>query len=103
MVIIIFPQMIRLNAEEHIYVWQAFGTKISCLFPCPELAAEVSVKADGDSFFFCNTQAVHNQLAAVWGKRRSNAAQVQPCKAVQQSVQVYGIKIKLSTLLARMP
>ena len=53
----ILPEMIGLDAKEHIHIRQALRAEIPCLLPGPEGASEIAVKADGQSFFLGDLQA----------------------------------------------
>ena len=88
-VLLILPQVIGLDAEQHIHVGQALGAEVAGLLPGPQRAAEVAVKADGHALLLGDLHGIHHQLAAVGAQRRGDAAQVQPVKAVQQGIQVH--------------
>ena len=95
-VVLIAPQVVRLDAEQHINIWQAARAEITCFLPGPQLAAEVAVEADNHVLFLRYPQAVHNQLAAIFAECRRDAAQMQPVKAVQQRVDIDMAEIKFS-------
>ena len=46
---LVLPQVVGLNAEQHIHVGQALGAVVAGLLPCPEGGTEVAVKADGQA------------------------------------------------------
>ena len=94
-VVLIFPQVIRLNAQQHVHIGQASGAEVPGFLPAPQRAAEVAVKADGQALLLGHLQQVQHQAAAVGGQRRGNAAQVQPVKTIQQLIQVHLGKVIL--------
>ena len=51
-VVFVLPQMVGLDAHEHIHVRQALGAEVARLFPGPQGAAEVAVEADGQAVGF---------------------------------------------------
>ena len=94
-IVLIFPQVVRFDAQQHINIGQALGAEIPGLVPGPEGGAEVAIKADGQAFFLGYFQHVDDEAAAVGSQGRGNAAQVQPVKTVQQSIQIHLRKIVL--------
>ena len=87
-VVLVLPQMIRLDAQQDIDIRQAPGAEVARLLPRPQLAAEVAVEADRQPLFLRHAQHVHDELAAIRPQRRGDAAQVQPVKALQQRAKV---------------
>ena len=87
-VVFVLPQVVGLDAQQHVDVGQALGAEVAGLLPAPQAAAEVAVKADGQALAFGHLEHIHHQGAAVGGQRRGDAAQMQPVEAVQQRVQV---------------
>ena len=94
-VVLVLPQVVGLDAQQHVHIGQAFGAEVAGLLPAPQAAAEVAVKADGQPLRLGHLQQVHGQGAAVGGQRRGDAAQVQPVVAVQQGVQVHAGEVVL--------
>ena len=94
-VVFVLPQVVGLNAQQHIHVGQALGTEVPCLLPSPQGGAEVAVKAHGQALLLGNLQHIKDQAAAVGCQCRGNAAEVQPVVALQQSVQIHLRKIVL--------
>ena len=92
----VFPQVIGLDAQQHIHIGQALGAEIPGFLPGPEAAAEVAVKADGQALFLGHLEQVHDQGAAVGGQSRGNAAQVKPVVPIQQGVQIHPGEIILA-------
>ena len=92
-VVFILPEMIRLDAEQHIHVRQALGTVIPRLFPAPELAAEIPVEADRQALFLRGFHQSENKLGTAWTDRRRNAAQMEPVKAVQQRRGIHLVEV----------
>ena len=94
-VVFILPQVVGLNAQQHIHIGQAFGTEVPCFLPGPQGRAEVAVKAHGQALLLGNLQHIKDQAAAVGCQCRGNAAEVQPVVALQQGVQIHLRKIIL--------
>src|SRR5699024_8367100 len=94
-VVFVLPQVVGLDAQQHVHVGQALGAEVPGLLPAPQAAAEVAVKADGQALGLGHLEHVHHQGAAVGGQGRGDAAEVQPVEAVQQGVQVHAGKIVL--------
>ena len=44
MILVVLPQVVRLNAEQHIDIGQALGAVVAGLLPAPERGAEVASK-----------------------------------------------------------
>ena len=65
MVVFVLPQVVGLNAQQHIHVGQALGAEVPCLLPSPQGGAEVAVKADGQALFLGFFQAGHHKIGAV--------------------------------------
>ena len=88
MIRVVLPQVIRLNAEQHIDIGQALGAVVAGLLPAPERGAEVAVKADGQALLLGGAQAAQDEIRTIFVQRRGDAGQVQPVKAVEQLVQI---------------
>ena len=91
----VFPQVVRLDAEQHVHIGQAEGAVIPGGLPAPELAAEVAVKADGEALLLGGAQAAQDKVGAVLVQRRGDARKVQPVEPVEQGVQVHGGEVEL--------
>ena len=87
-VVLVAPEVIRLDAQQDIDIGQALRAEIARLLPAPEHAAEIAVKADRQPLFLGDAQHIQHQLAAIRAERRGDAAQVQPVKALQQRAQI---------------
>ena len=87
-VVLILPQVVGLNAQQNIHIGQAFGAEVTGFFPAPQGGAEIAIEADGQALFLGDLEHVQDQGAAVGSQSRGDAAQVQPVKAFQQSVQI---------------
>ena len=85
----VLPQVIRLDAQQHVHVGEALGAEVAGFLPSPERRAEVAVEADGQALLLGGLEHVDDEAAAVGGQRRGDAAQVQPVEAVQQGVEVH--------------
>ena len=88
MILVVLPQVVRLNAEQHIDIGQALGAVVAGLLPAPERGAEVAVKADGQALLLGGAQAAQDEIRTIFVQRRGDAGQVQPVKAVEQLVQI---------------
>ena len=88
MIFFIFPDMVRLNSKENIYVWKAEGTEISCFLPVPQCTSEISVKADGHAILLCCFQAGQDQFTAAFSKCRSDSAQMKPGVSFQKFLHI---------------
>ena len=102
MILVVLPQVVRLNAKQHIHIGQALGAEIAGFFPAPQGGAEIAVEADGQALVFGDLEHIQNEGAAVGCQCRGDAAQVQPVVAVQQSIQIHLREIVLGngTVLA---
>ena len=87
-VVVILPQVVRLNAQQHIHIGQALGAEVAGFLPAPQGRAEVAVEADGQALLLGLLAHIDDETAAVGSQRRGNAAQVQPVEALQQLVQI---------------
>ena len=85
---VVLPQMVRLDAEQHVDVGQTLGAVVAGFLPAPQRRAEIAVKADSQSFFFCHLQAAQDEICAIFVQRRGDARQVQPVEAVEQLIEV---------------
>ena len=62
--------MIGFDAKKNVHVRKTFRTEIPGLFPCPQSAAEIAVKADGDAFFSGFFETVEDKaLAAEYNEK----------------------------------
>ena len=84
----VFPKVVGLNSEKNIDVRQTQGAVVSGLFPAPQKAAEIAVKADSQTFFFCGAHEFENKIRAAFAERWGDPAEMQPVKAFQQSVHI---------------
>ena len=87
-VILVLPQVVGLDAQQHVHIGQALGAEVAGLVPGPEGGAEVAVEADGQALLLGLLEHIDDEAAAVGGQSRGNAAQVQPVEALQQLVQI---------------
>ena len=87
-VVLVLPQVVGLDAQQHVHIRQALGAEVTGLVPGPEGGAEVAVEADGQALFLGLLEHINDEAAAVGGQSRGNAAQVQPVEALQQLVQI---------------
>ena len=88
-VVLVLPQVVRLDAQQHVHIGQALGAEVAGFLPGPQGGAEVAVKADGQALLLGHLEHFQDQAAAVGSQRRGNAAEVQPVEAVQQGVQIH--------------
>ena len=88
MVVLVLPQVVGLDAQQHVHIGQALGAEVAGLVPGPEGGAEVAVEADGQTLLLGLLEHIDDEAAAVGGQSRGNAAQVQPVEALQQLVQI---------------
>jgi len=95
MVVFILPQVVGLNTQQNVYIRQALGAVISCLFPGPQLAAEVAVIAGGDAHFLGNFQAVQDKVSTGLVQCGSNAGNMEPGVAFQQGVDIHLAQVVL--------
>ena len=87
-VLIILPQVVRLDAEQYIHIGQALGAIVAGLLPRPEGGTEIAVKADGQPLLLGGLEAAQDKVGAVAVQCRGNAGQVQPVKAVKQRIKI---------------
>ena len=87
-VFLVFPQVIRLDAKQHVHVGQALGAVVAGFLPGPQAGAEVAVEADGQAHLLGLAQAAQDEIGAVLVQRRGDAGQVQPVKALKQLLQI---------------
>ena len=87
-VVLVLPQVVGLDAQQHVHIGQALGAEVAGLVPGPEGGAEVAVEADGQALLLGFLEHIDDEAAAVGGQSRGNAAQVQPVEALQQLVQI---------------
>ena len=87
-VVLVLPQVVGLNAQQHVHIGQALGAEVAGFLPAPQGGAEVAVEADGQALFLGDLEHIQDEGAAVGGQSRGDAAQVQPVEALQQSVQI---------------
>jgi len=85
---LVLPQVVRLDAQQHIHIGQALGAEVAGFLPAPQGGTEVAVEADGQALLLGGLEHVDDEAAAVGGQSRGDAAQVQPVEAIQQSVQI---------------
>ena len=78
MILVVLPQVVRLNAKQHIDIGQALGAVVAGLLPAPERGAEVAVKADGQALLLGGAQAAQDEIRTIFVQRRGDAGQVQP-------------------------
>ena len=84
---LVLPQVVRLDAQQHIHIGQALGAEVAGFLPAPQGGTEVAVEADGQALLLGGLEHVDDEAAAVGGQSLGDAAQVQPVEAIQQSVQ----------------
>ena len=82
------PQMVRLDAQQHVHIGQAFRAEVPRLVPRPQRRAEVAVKADGQPQLLRLFEAVEDEVRAAGRQCRRDAAEVQPVKAAEQPVEI---------------
>ena len=83
------PQVIGLDAQQHVHIGQALGAEVPGLLPGPQGGAEVAVKADGEAVGLGRLQAVQGKPGAAGAQGGGDAAEVEPVEALQQGVQVH--------------
>ena len=66
MILVVLPQVVRLNAEQHIDIGQALGAVVAGLLPAPERGAEVAVKADGQALLLGGAQAAQDEIRTIF-------------------------------------
>ena len=92
-VVFVLPQVIGLDAEEHVHIGQQLGAVVPGLIPAPEQGAEVAVKAHGEALFLGLFDAGQDKVGAALGQGGGDAAQMQPVIALQQRIQVHPGKV----------
>ena len=85
MVIFVLPQVIRLNAQQNIYIRKALGTVVPGFLPTPELGAEIAIEAGGEPQFLGHLQTFQNKIGTGFVQRRSNTGHMEPGETAQQS------------------
>ena len=88
-VVLVLPQVVGLDAQQHVHIGQALGAEVAGFLPGPQGGAEVAVEADGQALLLGHLEHIQNEGTAVGGQCRGDAAEVQPVEAVQQGVQVH--------------
>ncbi len=94
-VLLVLPEVVGLDAEQHVHVGQALRAEVPRLVPGPEIAAEVAVEADRHPLLLCRLHAVQDQVLAAAAEGRRDAGQVQPVEAIQKLSQVHAGEIIL--------
>ena len=95
MVLLVPPQVVGLDTQQHIHIGQALGAVVPGLLPGPQLGAEIAVKADGKALLPGLDQAVQDKPGTAGGQGRGDSAEMQPVEALQQGIQVHPGKIVL--------
>ena len=88
-VVFVLPQVVGLDAQQHVHIGQAHGTVIPCFLPGPQFAAEIAVEADGKALCLGGLQTAQDEIGAALIQGGGDAGQVQPVEAVEQLVQIH--------------
>ena len=94
-VIFVLPQVVRLNAQQHIHIGQALGAIVPGLLPGPQLGAEVAVEAGNQPQFLGSFQAIENKVGTAGTKGGRNAGHMEPGKAGEQFGNVHLAQVVL--------